>query len=337
MNSNNQRLFLKPGPVLDQKGMPVAGYSTKSILTYERRAIKAPPWRIKEWDFYQVTDDRMCLQFTIGHASYAGQVGIMLFDFRNGKKLAEKGTFLVLPFGSLHMPADGETDHVLGYGKKAKEIRFEADGSHRHLYCRWEDFEADILLTRQNENSIVINTPFEESPRAFYYNQKINCMKAEGFVRYQGRRYSFMQDQSFGLLDWGRGVWPFHNEWYWSNGTGYVEDKIFGFNLGCGFGNTASATENILFYDHSVHKLGDVIFDRSEDYMKPWHLYDKDGRLDLILTPLYDRTTRTKLLWVDNCCHQMFGEFNGWAVLEDGTKLKIERLVSFAEHAVNNW
>jgi len=332
-----QKQFLEPGPVLDEKGSPIPGYSTRSIRTYDRKMIKASPFRIKEWDFYQITDDRMCLQFTIGHASYAGQVGVMLFDFAKGEKLAEKGTFLVLPFRSLHLPEDGEKDHKVEYLKKAGSMSFTAVGETRHLYCRWEDFEADITMTRQNTNSLVINIPFDESPKAFYYNQKINCMVAQGWVKYKDMRYEFSPTNSFGILDWGRGVWPFHNEWYWSNGTGYIGDKIFGFNLGCGFGNTKTATENILFYGDSMHKLGEVRFELGEDYMKPWHIYDTERRLDLTLMPVYDRTTSTKLLWVDNCCHQMFGEFTGKVVLDDKTELKVEKLFSFAEHAVNNW
>ncbi|MGB4661501.1 MAG: DUF2804 domain-containing protein [Mobilitalea sp.] len=332
-----QNLFLEPGPVLNEKGSPIPGYSTKSIRKYNRKAIKASQFRIKEWDFYQITDRKMCLQFTIGHAAYAGQVGIMFFDFEKGERLAEKGAFLVLPFNSLHMPENTECDHVLAYEKKDGTMRFETKGKERHLYCKWGDFETDILLTRQNENSLVINVPFDESPKAFYYNHKINCMKAKGWVKYNGKEYNFSPDDSFGLLDWGRGVWPFHNEWYWSNGTGYVDGKIFAFNLGCGFGNTRSATENILFYGESTHKLGEVVFDLGTDYMAPWHIHDLEGRLDLILTPSYDRTTETKLFWVNNICHQMFGSFSGKAVLDDGTELKIDNLISFAEHAINNW
>lgn len=67
--------------MLDAQGRPVPGYSTRSVLHYDRSAIKASPFRIKEWDFYQVSDREKCLQFTLGHASYAGQVGIMFFDF----------------------------------------------------------------------------------------------------------------------------------------------------------------------------------------------------------------------------------------------------------------
>jgi len=332
-----EKEFMKAGPVLDQKGSPIPGYSTKSILSYDRKAIKALPWRIKEWDFYQITDGEKCLQFTIGHASYAGQIGVMLFDFKKKKKIVEKNKFLVLPFNSLHMPPNAESDHQLTYEHKDMMMQFKTSLDETVLTCRWEDFTANIVLMHKNPHSLVINIPFDESPKAFYYNHKINCMIAKGAVQYKGEKYQFDEAEAFGLLDWGRGVWPFHNEWYWSNGTGYVEGEIFGFNLGCGFGNTSMATENILFYRGAAHKLGKVAFDLETDYMKPWHLYDEEGRLDLTLTPLYDRTTKTKVLWVDNCCHQIFGEFSGKAVLDDGTSLSINKLISFAEHAVNNW
>ena len=51
-----QKRFTVPGPVLDAQGRPVPGYSTRSVLHYDRSAIKASPFRIKEWDFYQVSD-----------------------------------------------------------------------------------------------------------------------------------------------------------------------------------------------------------------------------------------------------------------------------------------
>lgn len=332
-----QKEFTKPGPVLDEHGHPFAGYSTKSVLTYDRKAIKAKPWRIKEWDFYQVTNKRLCLQFTIGHAAYAGQVSMMLFDFEKGKKLLDKNKFLILPFNSLHMPTDAERDHVLCYDKGGVYMKFTVSGDVRKIHCRWGDIETKITMRRQNPNAMVINLPFDESDTAFYYNHKINCMTAAGYVQQGNHTWNFDGKDSFGLLDWGRGVWPFHNEWYWSNGSGYIDGKMFGFNLGCGFGNTDTATENMIFYDGKAHKLGKVKFTLGSTYMRPWHLTDDEGRLDLTLTPKYDRTTQIKLLWVDNCCHQMFGEFRGHVILDDGTRLEIKNVISFAEHAVNQW
>ena len=341
-----ERELLTTGPVLDEKGRPIPGFSRKSTLIYERRAIKAPPWRIKEWDFYQISNDHLCLQLTIGHAAYAGQVSLMLFDFRKGKKHLDICRTLALPFGSLHMPADAEADHKLTYSHRGLPNKygntgifmcFETVSGHRTLTCRWKDLEARIELERQNPDSLVVNLPFDEYDQAFYYNHKINCMTADGFVRTRSHEWIFDKKDSFGILDWGRGVWPFHNEWYWSSASGWLNGEMFGFNLGCGFGNTDTASENMLFYKGKSHKLGKVDFILGKSYMDPWHLLDREGRLDLWLTPIYDRETKIRLLWVDNHCHQMFGSFTGTAVLDDGTVLFVKDVVSFAEHAVNNW
>lgn len=332
-----QNKFTEPGPVLRGDGSPVAGYSTRGILRYDRSAIKAPPWRIKEWDFYQVSDGEKCLQFTLGHASYIGQLCVMLFNFKTQKKIASISKLIPLPFGSMHLPESAEKDGTLSCSRGGMEMCFITAGPERRLSCRCGDFEAEIRLVRQNDNAVVINIPFDQKPTQFYYNHKINCMTAEGSAKCGGKEYRFFPSDSFGLLDWGRGVWPFSNEWYWSNGTGMVDGKIFGFNLGCGFGNTSAATENMLFYENKAHKLGNVKIVHEPDFMRPWRLTDDEGRLDFTMTPLYDRTTRDKVLFVDNCCHQVFGLFRGTAVLDDGTILKIENLPAFAEHAVNNW
>lgn len=332
-----QKEITQAGPVLDEKGVILPGYSRRAVCTYRRADIRAPFYRIKEWDFYQASDGEKCIQFTYGHASYAGQVGVMLFDFQKGEMIADISRLLALPFGRLHLPESAEADSDVKYEKNGMLLRFKTEGDTRYLSFVTQEFEAELTLMRKNPNSIVVNIPFAGQPTSFYYNQKINCMSACGYAKYKGKTYYFGQD-AFGLLDWGRGVWPFHNEWYWSNGTGLLGDKLFGFNLGMGFGDTSAATENCLFYAGGFSKLGRVHFllDKT-DYMRPWLLRDEEGRLDLTLKPSYDRTTRTKALWVNNCCHQMFGMFEGTAVLADGTRLQIEALPAFAEHAVNNW
>ena len=229
-----QNEFVAPGPVLRPDGTPIAGYSTHEILKYDRSAIKAPPWRIKEWDFYQVSDGEKCLQFTLGHASYIGQLCVMLFNFRTGEKIATVSKLIPLPFGSMHLPESVEADSILESTHGGMQMKFVTQGRERLLSCRCKDFEAEIRLVRQNDHSIAINVPFDQSPRQFYYNQKINCMTAQGSAKCGGKEYVFSPENSFGLLDWGRGVWPFSNEWFWSNGTGLVGGEIFGFNLGCG-------------------------------------------------------------------------------------------------------
>lgn len=331
-----QKRFTNTQHVLNEKGHPNPGWSSKNFLHFHRPNIKAMPWRIKEWDWYQISNHTHALQFTFGHASYAGQIGIMFFDFEKGENIFVKDKILVLPFNSLKLEANAEEDNVLTYDKGGMYMRIENKGGVRTIEARCEGFEAKATLTPLSPHSMVLNVPFDENPKAFYYNHKISCLKADAEVIVGDKKYTFHKD-SWGLLDWGRGVWPFHNEWYWSSCSGFLDGEVIGFNLGCGFGNTKEATENCIFYKDEIHKLGTVKIDAKPPYTEPWHLYDDEGRLDLTMTPVYDRYTETKLLWVDNRTHQMFGNFKGYVTLDNGTVLEVDGITGFAEHAVNNW
>ena len=213
-------------------------------------------------------------------------------------------------------------------------------------------------LAEPEMDSIVIATPWD-ADTCFYYNQKINCMPASGWVIYDGKRYKFHPETDFGTLDWGRGVWTYDNTWYWGSGNGYVNGKPFGFNIGYGFGNTSAASENALFYDGKIHKLDDVTFHIPEgDYMKPWKFTSSDGRFEMDFQPIIDRSSYANLPFgesldlpgigtvptaailgggdhVESDQHQVFGRMTGTAILDDGTKLEIKDLLCFAEDVHN--
>jgi len=337
-----QHRITEPGDLLSPKGSLLQqGYATQAVLTYNRHAIHAPPWRIKEWDFYQVSNDDYCLQLTIGHVSYAGEVSVKLFEFRSGKMHAFS-KMLVMPFDRLKMPRSAEQGDLI-YRSKGLLMEFRVFEGGRRLVCKGSDgksppVDIDIALAQPDPVSVVMATPFDQNPAFFYYNQKINCMPATGAAKIGDAVYRFEPDTAFGLLDWGRGVWPFRHEWYWGNGSGWVNGKRFGFNIGYGFGNTSAATENMLFYDGTAHKISQVIFDLpGGGYMSRKRFTSDDGRFEMAFTPIYDRYTETKLLFVDNSCHQIFGKFNGKAVLDDGQVIEVKDLVAFTEHAVNRW
>lgn len=338
----NQTRFTECGPVLDNNGYPRPGWASSGILKYDKKAIKAPWYRIKEWNWYQVNNDRLAFQMTYGHASYAGQVGVMMFDFIDKKVYCVKDIILPLPGRKIQPESSAEENSEILFKKDQFYFGLRTEDNVRELFVNFHDkksrnnLKANFILTRTNPNSLAINIPFDEYPESFYYNQKISCMKAKGQVKINNEVFDF-GDEAWGLLDWGRGVWPFHNEWYWSSASGMLNGEVFGFNLGTGFGNTQYATENCLFYKDEIHKLGKVKFQLGNSYNDPWHLVDDEGRCDLVMEPTFDRETAVKLLWVDNNTHQMFGKFKGTVTLDDGTKLDIDNIVGFAEHAVNNW
>jgi len=331
-----------PGRLLDEKGvLTQRGYATKPILTYCRDHIKAPPWRIKEWDFYQVCNDDYCAQFTIGHTAYAGALTVTFFRFSDGLRF-DRTTTLLLPFGSLKKPET--SDKGISASKGGVSISFDVTPERRILRCSTTadkttpPMEAEIVLTRPHDVSVVMAIPFKEYEHAFYYNEKISMMPAEGSIKIGNEEFIFEPQTSFGLLDWGRGVWPFSTEWYWGSGSGLVDGVPFGFNIGYGFGDTSAASENMVFYNYNAHKLSEVKFDLAAGgYMSPKQFTSDDGSFEMEFVPVYDRFVENKILFINTQCHQVFGKFTGKVKLNDGLELEIKDFLAFTEHAINHW
>lgn len=280
--------------------------------------------------------------FTISDDGYIGLQSVSLLNFKEGWEHTE--TILnPFPMGKLRLPQSSETGNTVYKDKRLHMGFFVKDGK-RELRCRFKDFyegkpfSCDIVLRQPEMDTMVIATPWKEKKTAFYYNQKINCMPAEGSMTFDGRTYTFSKDKDFGTLDWGRGVWTYDNRWYWGSGNGIVNGKPFGFNIGYGFGDTSAASENMLFYDGTAHKLEDVIFHIPEEsYMKPWRFTENNGRFEMEFIPVLDRASKTSAVIIESDQHQVFGRMSGKAVLDDGTVLEIRDLMCFAEDVHNRY
>ena len=57
------------------------GWSKDLVQVYDRRAIKAPKFRIKEWDYYLVLSDQFACAFTLSDDGYIGLQSVSLLDF----------------------------------------------------------------------------------------------------------------------------------------------------------------------------------------------------------------------------------------------------------------
>ncbi len=339
--------LLSYGPLLDEKGqLTEAGYATSLVKTYDRNAIQAGKSRIKEWDYYLIYNDRFGVALTLDDNSYMGMVSVSFLNFEKPSHRTVSPMFW-FPFGKTGFPSTSVDGNVEKSTKGAYGSFTHEDGK-RHLVLCMEEFQdgkpfaCDIWLSDEPRDSMVIATPFPKKPTAFYYNQKIIAMRAEGYAEYCGERFTFDPADSFGLLDWGRGVWTYDNTWYWSAAHGRVDGHTFGFNLGYGFGDTSAASENMLFVDGVAHKLDLVTFgipkkDGKDDFMAPWLFTDNEGRLSLRFTPIIDRSSKTDVLVICSDQHQVFGRFTGKVVLDDGSVLQIKNLLGFAEKVRNRW
>ena len=337
-----QHEITQNGPLLNANGtLREPGWARSLLLDYRRADVKAGKLRIKEWDYYIITNDSFGVALTIADNSYMGLISASVLEFE--KPWEQTTTVLTaFPMGKYGLPETSSAGDTL-YGDKRVQMAFQVQPGERRLSCRFARFlgedalELELTLAQPPMDSMVIATPFD-APRAFYYNQKINCMPASGVMTLGRRRFEFAPETSFGTLDWGRGVWTYDNTWYWGNGNGIVNGKPFGFNIGYGFSNTSAASENLLLYGGVAHKLSRVQFNIPEEsFLKPWTFSSEDGRFEMDFVPVIDRAARTNALIIESDQHQVFGRFTGRAVLDDGTALELKDFLGFAEKVRNRY
>jgi hypothetical protein len=345
-----QHQITQSGPLLNLNGqLAQVGWSPFPLLdcNLEQAAFYGSPlrpfqrFRLKRWDYYAVFTPRRFFSATIADLGYAGNIFVYTLDFATGG-LHEEGLVIPLAKGIV-LPRNSDQGNSAFEGQGAR-LSFRVLPGSREISVDWPKFhdgrgiQAEIRLACPPEHeSMTIVIPIEG--RRFYYNRKINCLPAQGSLRYGEVVEQLEPSSSLGSLDWGRGVWQYRSFWNWASASGFLPDgRTVGLNLGCGFGDLSKATENCLALQGKVHKLGNVKFDYiSGDFMKPWKFTDEEGRLQLEFTPFKDRLARTNLGVIFSEVHQMFGRFNGQAVTDGGEIIGIKDLVGFAEEHQARW
>lgn len=319
------------------------GWSRQLYQVYDRKDIKKPKFRIKEWDYYLVMGKDFGFAFTISDDGYIGLQSVSLLELGDNPWEHTETILNAFPMGKLKMPSNTAQGSPI-YKDKRLSMEFRKSGETRRIACEFKNFYqgktlvCDITLSQPPMDTMVIATPWKEDSRAFYYNQKINCMRASGYCSFDGKKYTFDPETDFGTLDWGRGVWTYDNTWNWGSGNGIVNGKSFGFNIGYGFGDTSAASENIIFYDGVGHKLDDVTFNIPESgYTDPWTITSSDGRFEMKFEPILDRSACIDVKVIVTDQHQVFGRMSGTAILDDGTKLEIKDLLCFCERVHNKY
>ena len=336
---------LSEGLLLNEKGnLSEAGYAFSLVKQYRRQDIKGLKSRIKEWDYYFISDGEYGIALTIDDNSYMGMASVSVLDFKNQKENT-KSYIVWFTNGKIGLPSSSE-DGDTKMKSKNYDMLFENKNGKRHIVCQMKDvvkgkdFSCDFLLEATTDKSMVIATPFKKE-RHFYYNQKINLLKVKGSFNL-GDFYHEMNENALGVLDWGRGVWTYKNTWYWSSLNAVYKGHNIGFNLGYGFGDTSAASENMFFYDKEAFKLKDVKFNipKNEkgklDFMSQWTFTSESGDINLTFKPIIDRYSNTNVLVIQSNQHQVFGYFSG-TITAEGKEYKFEDLLGFAEMVTNRW
>ncbi len=324
--------------------LAVCGWARRDLFRYDASLV-ARPWRLKEWDFYQVSDGKVMVQINFFNISVASAATAAVVDLTTGER-ADHADIRLFTKNRFRLPEVSDRPNTFAYESGKTKLSFVTGEDSRRIRfsgkCRAGRIEADLTLSfRPDDENITIVTPFKGMPDRFFLTTKHNCMPCEGSVMVGEKRFEFRPETSFGVLDWGRGVWPHRNVWYWGNGSTYIDGKRFGFEVTWKIGDESNATETCLFYDGKAHKIGAVDIEKfpgeNDAWMSPWHIRSEDGRLDVTMTPFFDNKSGAIICDLGMKTHQVHGLWNGYAILDDGRRIDIKDMYAFCEYVENAW
>lgn len=328
--------------------IPEPGYSRSEIINYERKNIHAPWFRKKEWDYYLFCNDHYGFAFTISDLGYIGLLSVSIIDF--DKKWEHTQSELALfpggkKFGLGAMVKDGDAScHT-----KNLDMAFSMVGNGRTISCEYRNFyegktfSAELEIKEPDMEAMYIVTPWAEKKTAFYYNCKYNCLEATGVVKFGDEEIRLESGEYFGCLDWGRGVWTYDNTWLWGTGSFSVNNELCGFNIGYGFSDRSSASENCFYYKNRIHKLENVDFGIPKDengkykYMDEWHVTDDQGRMDCRFEPIIDRSACMDFKVIISDQHQVYGRLSGTFKMDDGEVVEFKNKICALEVVRNKY
>ena len=289
--------------------------------------------RNKRWEYWAVAAPTHVLAVTVSDLDYAGlhAVYVLLPD---GTEVAR--TELV-PLGRVGLPTASGVGPV-SVRVKDLAIDIRPDGHGARLLIESERVTADVRIERpEGHESLGVVVPW--SARRFQYTVKENTLPATGHVTVDGSTLPFGED-TWATLDHGRGRWPYRVSWNWGSGSGLVDGRIVGIQVGGRWTTGTGSTENALCVDGRIHYLADELawtYDR-RNWMHPWRISTPGTHdVDLAFSPLHVRADSTSLGVLANDTHQVFGTWSGTMTDETGGRVRVDGIRGWAEEVVNRW
>lgn len=287
----------------------------------------ALPWtgRAKRWEYWGIVTRRFVLGLTIADLDYANLTQVYAYDRLRRHEVSLDTTKL----GPLR---PGLSDDLPPITVSSGPLTFADHGRGTRISVQSERVTV-ALEAEGGDDALGVVVPW--SPRRFQYTLKDPARPLSGTIEVDGEREAVVA--GWGVLDRGRGVWPYRMTWNWGAGSGDVGGRRLGLQLGGKWTDGTGQTENGLFVDGRLHHWIDDLqwsYDL-EDPASPWTVTGPD--VEATLTPFHRRVATTQLGVIASRTHQAFGRWSGWARGGKGVEHRLDGLVGWAEEARNRW
>ncbi|MGI2327823.1 DUF2804 domain-containing protein [Planococcus sp. YIM B11945] len=335
-----ERELTDPVMLCDAKGQlnPNAiGYARQPLIECNLRGNFL---RKKKWNYWCVFGEEIMFSATISHLDYAAVCFVYFLNYET-QRFYEKT--VVLPF-TRHIKL---SNHVLDnsfFYHDEMSIQFDYSENKTHIKVLVDDFEGESL---QADLGIVypsahetLNVVIPRNRQTFQFTAKYHSLPVSGSVKIGSQRYEFEQDDSYAILDYGRGIWPRESSWNWAMASQRCLGKIIGLNFGGKWTDGTGMTENAFFVNGKMTKIHeDVLFRYNrENFKEPWLIHTKfSDDVKLTFTPFFERVSKMDAKLVKSEVHQLFGYYNGYVRDPDGKKVKILQLLGAIEEHDAKW
>lgn len=314
------------------------GWSRRPL---HRCTLRGPWGRQKRWDYWCVTWKGGVFSLTYADFDYLGMASALLLDLEAGREL-EKVVPVPLALGFSQPDTVGGADIVFDRLGLRLEIREESEGTRlvAAFRSRGREVAADVLVSRPpGHETLNVVVPWSEA--LFQFTSKQNTRPARGTIRVDGVEQRIgAEQQAFGCLDFGRGVWPADTVWNWGSASGSVDGRVVGLQFGGKWTDGTGATENGICLDGRLHKISDEVrfdYDR-RDFRKSWRISTPDSdRVKLDFHPEYEKRMNVPLIVGGAELHLCFGRFSGEVRGDDGERVRTDGLFGWAEEMRARW
>lgn len=300
--------------------------------------------RTKRWDYWGILAGDLAIAVTYADVDYLGMVNVWWCDLATG---LTGGRDVTVPLGrGVTLPAVPGSVPLRWSGRGlALEIVTGRDGS--RFEASWTERDGRPATLRalvadpSGHESLNVVIPWDE--RRFQYTQKDQARPASGQLRVGDQHWAFgaAAGEAWGVLDVGRGRWPYRTNWNWAGGAGRAVDgeAVVGLQLGGKWTVGTGFTENGVVVDGRLTKIGDELaWDYSwSEPLQPWKVRSADGSLDLVLTGRYDKHTGINAGAIAMEVHQVFGTWAGTIATDEHGELRVDGIEGFAEESRSRW
>lgn len=290
-----------------------------------------------QFQFIGLTSEALIAGIAIIDLKWIGSAFVYVYDLKT-HELYERSFLQPFATSTIVEPKpDTGTSRFVSRRCKV-EMAANGDGSERYLHVDvGDDVALDVTLF-QPADFVPLRICSKAGYAGWVYTQKAASLAAEGSLRVGGKAYTLARDNAHASCDWSCGFMRRETAWNWACFSGRsAHGRSVGLNLAAGV-NETGVTENCLWVDGQLTKLGMAVFD-FERYKPeaPWHVETTDGLVDLSFQPCGKRQEKINAVFMASNFKQMFGHFRGYITDRAGNKIDVERIPGFMEDHYAKW